>query len=37
VGSECSLELGAFIDSDEVVGVLEVQFSENPGFAHMLE
>jgi hypothetical protein len=37
VGSECSRELVTFFDSDEVVGVPEVQVSEDPRFAHSIE
>jgi hypothetical protein len=36
-GLECSLELVAIIDSDEVVRVPEVQFSNDPGFVHSIE
>jgi hypothetical protein len=36
-GVECSLELVDFFDSDEVVGVPEVQFSDDPGFTHSIE
>jgi hypothetical protein len=36
-GSEGSLELVPFFDSDEVVGILEFQFSEDPGLAHSIE
>jgi hypothetical protein len=37
VGSECSLELVAFCDSDEVVGVPEIKLGEDPAFAHSIE
>jgi hypothetical protein len=37
VGLECSLELVTFLHSDEVAGVAEFQFREDPGFAHSIE
>jgi len=36
-GSECSLEFVSFFDPDEVVGIPEVQLSEDLGFAHSIE
>jgi hypothetical protein len=36
-GLECSFELVAFFDLDEMVGIPDVQFSENQGFVQSIE
>jgi len=36
-GSECILEFVSFFDSDEVVGIPEVQLREDSGFVHSIE
>jgi hypothetical protein len=35
-GSECSVEFVSFLDSDEVVGNLEVQLIKDSEFAHSI-
>lgn len=36
-GSECSLEFFSFFDSEEVVGILEIKFSEDPRSTQLIK